>query len=131
MKQENPLRMVAGGRALSSAVHRIAAPWIQQINCLRRLFRPTPSDPRPAGAELFLPPNRCYGAFEENDAGRAQLHEAERMDFVAIVPQTPAFPASKMRSTRFHVLSDQACDFQPCRGEELAEMVRKPACSTV
>src|SRR5207248_8486374 len=78
--------MVGGGRgAFIGAVHRIAAAMDQQIDLVCGAFSSDPERSRSSGADLFLPPERCYGTFEEMIKSEAKLPETERMDFVAIV----------------------------------------------
>ena len=120
--------MVGGGRgAFIGAVHRIAAAMDQQIELVCGAFSSDPKRSKASGADLFLPPNRCYGAFEEMMPAEARLPEAERMDFVAIVtPNYLHFPPAKMAFEHgFHVLSDKPATFNLAEAKKLAEMVRK------
>jgi predicted dehydrogenase len=58
--------MVGGGRgAFIGAVHRIAAAMDQQIELVCGAFSSDPEKSKDSGADLFLPPDRCYGSFEE------------------------------------------------------------------
>src|ERR1051326_6152289 len=58
--------MVGGGRGpFIGAVHRIAAAMDQQIDLVCGAFSSDPERSKVSGADLFLPPDRCYGTFEE------------------------------------------------------------------
>ena len=102
--------MVGGGRgAFIGAVHRIAAAIDQQIELVCGAFSSDPERSRASGADLFLPPSRCYGTFEEMIKSESRLPASQRMDFVAIVtPNHMHFPPAKMALEHgFHVLSDK------------------------
>ena len=78
--------MVGGGRgAFIGAVHRMAANLDGQIELVCGAFSSDPQRSRDSGADFFLPPERCYGTFEEMMKSEASLPLGERMDFVAIV----------------------------------------------
>ncbi|MEW6305904.1 MAG: Gfo/Idh/MocA family oxidoreductase [Verrucomicrobiota bacterium] len=120
--------MVGGGRgAFIGAVHRIAAAMDQQIELVCGAFSSDPERSKASGADLFLPPGRCYGTFEEMIKGEAKLPEGERMDFVAIVtPNHMHFPPAKMAlENGFHVLSDKPATFNLAQAKRLAELVKK------
>lgn len=120
--------MVGGGRgAFIGAVHRIAAAMDQQIELVCGAFSSDPERSRASGADLFLPPDRCYGTFEEMIAGEAALPENRRMDFVAIVtPNHMHFPPAKMAlENGFHVLSDKPATFNLAEAKELFAIVRR------
>jgi hypothetical protein len=58
--------MIGGGRgAFIGAVHRSAAAIDQQIELVCGAFSSDPERSRASGGDLFLPPERCYGSFEE------------------------------------------------------------------
>ena len=58
--------MVGGGRgAFIGAVHRIAAAMDQQIELVCGAFSSDPDKSRASGSDLYLPPDRCYGSFQE------------------------------------------------------------------
>ncbi|MCB1225074.1 MAG: Gfo/Idh/MocA family oxidoreductase, partial [Verrucomicrobiales bacterium] len=106
--------MVGGGRgAFIGAVHRIAAAMDQQIELVCGAFSSDPQKSKDSGGDFFLPPDRCYGSFQEMIEAEAKLPEGERMDFVAIVtPNHMHFPPAKMAlENGFHVLSDKPATF--------------------
>src|SRR5215217_2743365 len=58
--------MVGGGRgAFIGAVHRIAANIDGQIELVCGAFSSDPEKSKASGADLFLPPDSCYGTYEE------------------------------------------------------------------
>jgi len=120
--------MVGGGRgAFIGAVHRIAAAIDQQIELVCGAFSSDPERSKASGADLFLPPERCYGTFEEMIKSETWLPEGERMDFIAIVtPNHVHFPPAKMALEHgFHVLSDKPATFNLAQARQLAEIVKK------
>lgn len=120
--------MVGGGRgAFIGAVHRIAANIDGQIELVCGAFSSDPEKSKASGADLFLPPDRCYGTFEEMIQKEKALPEGERMDFIAIVtPNHMHFPPAKMAlENGFHVLSDKPATFDLAESKELAEIVKK------
>lgn len=120
--------MVGGGRgAFIGGVHRIAAALDQQIELICGAFSSDPQKSKDSGADLFLPPDRCYGSYEEMIKGEAALPEDERMDFIAIVtPNHVHFPPAKMAlENGFHVLSDKPATFDLKEAKELGELVEK------
>jgi len=120
--------MVGGGQgAFIGAVHRIAAALDQQIELVCGAFSSEPARSKASGAELFLPPNRCYGTFEEMIKAEAQLPADERMEFMAIVtPNHMHFPPAKLAlESGFHVLSDKPATLNLAEAKKLAEIVKK------
>ena len=120
--------MVGGGRgAFIGAVHRIAAAIDQQIELVCGAFSSDPERSRASGADLFLPPARCYGTFEEMIRGEAALPADQRMEFIAIVtPNHVHFPPAKMGlENGFHILSDKPATFDLKQARELAQLVKK------
>jgi predicted dehydrogenase len=120
--------MVGGGRgAFIGAVHRIAAAMDQQIELVCGAFSADPDKSRASGADLFLPPERCYGSFQEMIAAEKRLPEGERMDFVAIVtPNHMHFPPAKLAlENGFHVLSDKPATFNLAEARALQKLVKK------
>src|SRR6058998_1111087 len=120
--------MVGGGRgAFIGAVHRVAAAMDQQIELVCGAFSSDPERSKASGADLFLPPERCYGTFEEMIKTEARLPEGERMDFLAIVtPNHMHFPPAKMAlENGFHVLSDKPATFSLAQAKKLQELVGK------
>jgi predicted dehydrogenase len=119
--------MVGGGRgAFIGAVHRIAAALDQQIELVCGAFSSDPERSRASGADLFLPPERCYGTFQEMIQAEAKLPADRRMDFVAIVtPNHMHFPPAKMAlENGFHVLSDKPATLNLAEAKKLAAIVR-------
>ncbi|MFA6543951.1 MAG: Gfo/Idh/MocA family oxidoreductase [Limisphaerales bacterium] len=120
--------MVGGGRgAFIGAVHRIAAAMDQQVELVCGAFSSDPERSRASGADLFLPPGRCYGTFEEMILAEKKLPAGERMDFIAIVtPNHMHFPPAKMAlENGFHVLSDKPATFSLAEAKALAALVKK------
>jgi predicted dehydrogenase len=120
--------MVGGGRgAFIGAVHRIAAAIDQQVELVCGAFSSDPERSKASGADLFLPPDRCYGSFEEMIKAEAALPADQRMDFVAIVtPNHMHFPPAKMAlENGFHVLSDKPATLNLKEAKELAAIVKK------
>ncbi len=120
--------MVGGGRgAFIGAVHRIAANIDGQIELVCGAFSSDPEKSKASGADLFLPPERCYGTFEEMIQKEKELPEGERMDFISIVtPNHMHFPPAKMAlENGFHVLSDKPATLDLSEAKELAEIVKK------
>ena len=119
--------MVGGGRgAFIGAVHRIAAAMDQQIDLVCGAFSSDPERSKASGADLFLPPSRCYGTFEEMIRGEAKLPESQRMDFIAIVtPNHVHFPPAKLALEHgFHVLSDKPATLNLAEAKKLAAIVK-------
>src|SRR5215510_6386710 len=120
--------MVGGGRgAFIGAVHRIAAALDQQIELVCGAFSSDPERSKASGADLFLPPDRCYGTFEDMILGEKQLPAEKRMDFIAIVtPNHMHFPPAKLAlESGFHVLSDKPATFNLAEAKKLGELVKK------
>jgi predicted dehydrogenase len=120
--------MVGGGRgAFIGAVHRIAANMDGQVELVCGAFSANPEKSKDSGADLFLPPSRCYGSYEEMILGEAKLSVAERMDFISIVtPNHLHFPPAKMAlENGFHVLSDKPATFDLAEAKALGEIVKK------
>ena len=120
--------MVGGGRgAFIGAVHRIAAAMDQQIELVCGAFSSDPERSKASGADFFLPPDRCYGTFEEMIRAEAKLPEGERMDFIAIVtPNHMHFPPAKLAlENGFHVLSDKPATLNLAEAKKLAAIVKQ------
>ncbi len=120
--------MIGGGRgAFIGAVHRIAAAMDQQIELVCGAFSSDPERSKGSGADLSLPPGRCYGNYEEMVVGEAALPEEERMHFVVIVtPNHMHFPPAKLALLNgFHVLSDKPATFSLAEARELAALVER------
>jgi predicted dehydrogenase len=120
--------MVGGGRgAFIGAVHRMAAALDGQIEPVCGAFSSDPQRSRDSGADLFLPPERCYGTFAEMMTAEAARPADERMDFVSIVtPNHLHFPAAKAALEHgFHVMSDKPATFNLAEAEELGRLLQK------
>lgn len=120
--------MVGGGRgAFIGGVHRIAAALDQQIELVCGAFSSSPEKSKASGADFFLPPDRCYGTFEEMIQKEKALPADQRMDFISIVtPNHMHFPPAKMAlENGFHVLSDKPATFNLAQSKELAEIIKK------
>ena len=120
--------MIGGGRgAFIGGVHRIAANIDGQIELVCGAFSSNPQKSKDSGADFFLPPDRCYGTFEEMIKAEAALPANKRMDFVSIVtPNHMHFPAAKLAlESGFHVLSDKPATFNLAQAKELAGIVKK------
>lgn len=120
--------MVGGGRgAFIGAVHRIAAAMDQQIELVCGAFSSSPEKSKASGADLFLPPERSYGSFEEMIKKEKELPEGVRMDFVSIVtPNHMHFPPAKMAlENGFHVVCDKPLCFNMEEALELERLVKK------
>ncbi|MCW5558952.1 MAG: Gfo/Idh/MocA family oxidoreductase [Verrucomicrobiae bacterium] len=120
--------MVGGGRgAFIGAVHRIAANMDGQIELVCGAFSSDPDKSRASGADLFLPPSRCYGSFAEMIQSEQALPEGERMDFIAIVtPNHVHFPPAKLAlESGFHVLSDKPATYDLAEAKALQALVKK------
>jgi len=120
--------MVGGGRgAFIGAVHRIAANLDGQIELVCGAFSSDPEKARASGADLYLPPERCYGSFVDMIEGEALRPADDRMDFISIVtPNHMHFPPAKLAlENGFHVLSDKPATFNLAEAKELAALVKK------
>ncbi len=102
--------MVGGGRgAFIGAVHRMAAALDGQIELVCGAFSSDPERSKASGADLFLPPERCYGDYEEMILAEAKLPDEKKMDLVSIVtPNHMHFePAMIALENGFHVVCDK------------------------
>ena len=120
--------MVGGGQgAFIGAVHRAAASLDGQIKLVCGAFSSNAQKSRDSGADLFLPPQRCYGSFREMMGGEAALPPDERMDFVSIVtPNHLHFAVAKAAlEAGFHVVSDKPATFSLEEARELGGLVER------
>lgn len=120
--------MVGGGRgAFIGAVHRIAANIDGQIDLVCGAFSSDPQRSKESGGDLFLPPDRCYGTFDEMMRTEASLPADQRMDFVSIVtPNHVHFPAAKAAlEAGFHILSDKPATFDLGEAKQLKALVEQ------
>lgn len=120
--------MVGGGRgAFIGAVHRIAANIDGQIELVCGAFSSDPEKSKASGSDFFLPPDRCYGTFQEMIEKEKARPLGDRMDFISIVtPNHVHFPPAKMAlENGFHVLSDKPATFDLAEAKELGALVKK------
>ena len=120
--------MVGGGRgAFIGAVHRAAAALDGQIELVCGALSSDPQRSKDSGADLFLPPERCYGTFEEMMTGEAALPADRHMDFVSIVtPNHLHFAPAKAALERgFHVVSDKPATFNLAEAKELGALLER------
>ncbi|MBQ0734227.1 Gfo/Idh/MocA family protein [Aquimarina celericrescens] len=102
--------MVGGGiGSFIGDVHRKAASIDGMIDLVCGAFSSSEEKSIASAEALGIPKNRAYGSFEQMIKAEAQLPEAERMDFVAIVtPNHMHFPPAKMALEQgFHVICDK------------------------
>ena len=114
MARKIRMGMVGGGRgAFIGAVHRMAAALDGQIELVCGAFSSSPEKSKLSGADFFLPPDRCYGTYQEMITAESKLPEGERMDFVSIVtPNHVHFGPTKMALEHgFHVVCDKPITF--------------------
>lgn len=120
--------MVGGGRgAFIGGVHRMAAALDGQIELVCGAFSSDPERSKASGEDLYLPPDRVYGSYEEMILKEKELPEEERMDFVSIVtPNHVHFGPAKMAlENGFHVVCDKPLAFTMEEAEELERLVEK------
>jgi predicted dehydrogenase len=119
--------MVGGGRgAFIGGVHRIAANMDGQVELVCGAFSSDPEKSKASGADLFLPPERCYGTYAEMIGREKALPLGERMDFISIVtPNHVHFPPARLAlENGFHVLSDKPATFDLAESKELGQLVK-------
>jgi predicted dehydrogenase len=110
MKQKIRMGMVGGGQgAFIGAVHRMAAALDGEIELVCGAFSSDPEKSKASGAALALPPDRCYGTFQEMIQRERRLRPDRRMHAVSIVtPNHMHFPPAKMAlENGFHVICDK------------------------
>jgi len=120
--------MVGGGRgAFIGAVHRMAATLDGQIELVCGAFSSDPKKARQSGADLYLPPERCYVSYEEMFVRERQLREGDRMDFVSIVtPNILHYPVACLALEQgFHVMCDKPMTFDLKQARLLEKLVAK------
>lgn len=128
MNRKIRMGMVGGGRgAFIGAVHRMAAALDGEIELVCGAFSSNPEKSRLSGKDLFLPPERCYGSYEEMIKTEKKLPEDVRMDFVSIVtPNHVHFGPAKMAlQNGFHVVCDKPLSFNMKEAKELQRLVKK------
>ncbi len=118
--------MVGGGRgAFIGGVHRMASGIDGEIELVCGAFSSSPEKSKASGADLFLPPSRSYGSFEEMILTEKQLPLGERMDFVSIVtPNHMHFlPAKMALENGFAVVCDKPLAFNMEEAKALQQLV--------
>lgn len=126
MSRKMRMGMVGGGRgAFIGAVHRMAAALDGEIELVCGAFSSNPEKSKTSGQDLYLPPNRVYGSFEEMILEEKKLPVGERMDFISIVtPNHMHFPPAKMALEHgFHVVCDKPLAFSLAEAKELKTLV--------
>ena len=119
--------MVGGGRgAFIGAVHRMAATLDGQIELVCGAFSSDPERSKLSGADFYLPPDRCYGTYEEMMHAEAALPSDQRMDLVSIVtPNHVHFaPAMMALDHGFHVVCDKPLCMTIVEAEALSVKVK-------
>lgn len=128
MKQKIRLGMVGGGRgAFIGAVHRMAAALDGELELVCGAFSSDPEKSKASGADLALPPERCYGTFQEMIQREKRLRPEKRMQAVSIV--TPNYlhfaPAKMALQNGFHVICDKPVTFNLKEALALEKIVAK------
>ena len=120
--------MVGGGRdAFVGAIHRRAAQLDGKIELVCGAFSSDPKKSQTSGNDFFLPPDRCYGSYQEMMKAEAALPEGERMDFVCIVtPNFLHYPVARLAlESGFHVMSEKPMTFDLKEAKALQKLVKK------
>lgn len=128
MKRKIRMGMVGGGRgAFIGAVHRMAAALDGHIELVGGAFSSDPERSKASAADLYLPPARSYGSFEEMIDREKQLPADQRMDFVSIVtPNHLHFAPAKMAlENGFDVVCDKPLCFTMDEALELEALVAR------
>lgn len=128
MKQKIRMGMVGGGiGAFIGGVHRMAAALDGEIELVCGAFSSDPEKSKASGAELGLPPDRCYGTFKEMIQREKRLRPDKRMQFVSIVtPNHVHFAPAKMAlENGFHVICDKPLAFNMKEALALEKLVEK------
>lgn len=128
MKQKIRMGMVGGGAgAFIGAVHRMAAALDGEIELVCGAFSSDPERSRASGAQLCLPPERCYGTFQEMIKAEKRLKPEKRMQIVSIVtPNHVHFAPAKMAlENGFHVICDKPLAFNMKEALALEKIVEK------
>ena len=126
MQRKIRMGMVGGGRgAFIGAVHRMAAALDGEIELVAGAFSQDPDKARASGADLMLPPERCYGSFQEMI--EQEKKRADGIDIVSIVtPNYMHFPPAKMAlENGFHVICDKPATFSLDEAVELKRIIEK------
>lgn len=127
MNRKLRMGMVGGGRgAFIGGVHRIAANMDGLIELVCGAFSSDPEKSKASGADLLLPPDRCYGSFEEMILTEKGLPDDKRMDFVAIVTPNHMHyePAKLALESGFDVICDKPLSFTMDEAYDLEKTVK-------
>ncbi len=128
MKQKIRIGMVGGGRgAFIGAVHRMAAALDGEIELVCGAFSSDPERSMASGADLGLPPDRCYATFQDMIRREKRLRPDRRMHAVSIVtPNHVHFAPAKMAlENGFHVICDKPVAFNLKEALALEKLVEK------
>ena len=128
MKHKLRMGMVGGGQgAFIGAVHRMAAALDGEIELVCGAFSSDPERSKASGAELGLPPDRCYATFKDMIQREKRLKPERRMQFVSIVtPNHVHFAPAKMAlQNGFHVICDKPVAFSLKEALALEKIVEK------
>ena len=128
MSRKIRMGMVGGGRgAFIGGVHRMAAALDGQIELVCGAFSSNPKKSKLSGQDLFLPPDRVYGSYEEMIKKEKDLPEGERMDFISIVTPNHVHygPAKMALENGFHVVCDKPLAFNLKEAKTLERLVKK------
>ncbi len=120
--------MIGGGPgSFIGAVHRISAAMDGLIELAAGAFSSDPEKSAQTGRELFLPPERVYGSYDELIEKEKRLPEEERIDFVAIVtPNHVHFdPSVKALKNGFHVVLDKPMTLTYEEARELDKVIKE------
>ncbi|MEM8966192.1 MAG: Gfo/Idh/MocA family oxidoreductase [Bacteroidota bacterium] len=126
MNRRLRMGMVGGGRgAFIGGVHRIAAAIDGEIDLVCGAFSSSPEKSKASGADLYLPPERAYGSYQEMIEQEKELPEGERMDFVSIVTPNHMHvpPAIMALENGFPVICDKPVAFSLAEAKELKEVI--------
>ncbi len=128
MNRRLRMGMIGGGRgAFIGGVHRIAAAIDGEIDLVCGAFSSNPEKSKASGEDLYLPPERVYGSYQEMIEKEKELPEGERMDFVSIVtPNHMHVPPAKMAlENGFPVICDKPLAFSLEEAKELKKVVER------
>lgn len=120
--------MIGGGKgAFIGGVHRLAANLDGEITLVCGAFSRDPQKSKESGEEMYLPPERVYGTFQEMIDSEKKISEGERMDFVSIVtPNHMHFaPAKYALENGFPVVIDKPLAFSFEESKELLKLVKE------
>ena len=119
--------MIGGGRgAFIGAVHRMAAALDGQIELVCGAFSSDPERSRLSGADLFLPPERCYGDYKEMLRTESSLPKDVRMDMVSIVTPNHLHyePVMMALDSGFHVVCEKPLCFTTDEAKKIQSKVK-------